>query len=90
MIDEDDLAAGGAHPLELAHDPLGHWHHGHDVHGYDGVEALVGKGESARIHLVQPGDVGEIMPVDLVLSLSQHLGRKIDAGDGEMAAIARE
>src|SRR5262249_14556146 len=88
MIDQNDLAAGGAHAFELAHDSLRLRHDSHDVHGNHGVEAFVGKGESAGVHLVQPSDIVEIAPLDLGSGLGQHLGRKVYAGDGEMAAIA--
>src|SRR5262245_20941113 len=39
---------------------------------------------------MQPGDVAELLARNLAARLRQHLGREIDAGDGEMAAIAGE
>src|SRR5262245_19538879 len=39
---------------------------------------------------MQPGDVAEVLARNLAARLRQHLGREIDAGDGEVAAIAGE
>ena len=60
MIEDDDLPAGTADPLHLAHDGERIGHDADDVRGVDDVEGVVGEPEVGRVHLEQ-ADVVQLL-----------------------------
>src|SRR3954470_7337913 len=90
MVDDEDIAVGLAHSVQLAEQASGLLHHGHHVHRHHLVEAAVGKVHGVRIHLVQALDIGEPAPPDAHARLVEHLAREVDAGDAHERRVQRQ
>ena len=90
VVEDQHLAARLADPRHLRHHPLGLGHHRDQVHRHDGVEAVVGELERARVHAPERDHVAQPLGLDLGLGLGEHLRREVDAGDLELRPIVPE
>jgi hypothetical protein len=90
MVDEQQVPAWPHHAGHLGEQRLGVRDDGGGEHRHRDVEAAIGEGHALRIHLEQPGHVGQAFLPHALGRLGQHVARQVDADHALFGPVARQ